>query len=192
VLSVIAYNLGNLWRRLVLPKRIGHWSLTSLQQRLVMTGGRLVKHARYYWLLLAESHLTRRLFGAMIGWIESLPLPSGLSPQPAGENLEKQARGRAGGLRNRMGNGSRCRLTPSRRRTPGCQMARWHLECQIAFANGPEGFILLWLRMPKWKSWLGRFAQASEIASAIAFLASDGVSFLTGTCLMADGGYTAL
>jgi len=76
-LSVIAYNLGNLWRRLVLPKRVGHWSLTSLQQRLVKTGGRLVKHARYYWLLLAESHLTRRLFGAMVGRIESLPLPAG-------------------------------------------------------------------------------------------------------------------
>src|SRR5665811_736296 len=45
-LSVIAYNLGNLWRRLVLPKRIEKWSLTSLQQRLVKTGGRLVKHAR--------------------------------------------------------------------------------------------------------------------------------------------------
>jgi Transposase DDE domain group 1 len=41
-LRVIAYNLGNLWRRLVLPKRIDHWSLTSLQQRLVKTGGRLV------------------------------------------------------------------------------------------------------------------------------------------------------
>jgi hypothetical protein len=26
-----------------------------------------MKHARYYWLLLAESHLTRRLFGAMLG-----------------------------------------------------------------------------------------------------------------------------
>ena len=63
-LSVLAYNLGNLWRRLVLPKRIDTWSLTSLQQRLVKTGGRLVKHARYYWLFLAESHLTRRLFGA--------------------------------------------------------------------------------------------------------------------------------
>jgi len=33
---------------------------------LVKTGGRLVKHARYYWLLLAESGLTRRLFGAMV------------------------------------------------------------------------------------------------------------------------------
>src|SRR3989442_899109 len=76
-LSVIAYNLGNLSRRLVLPRRIANWSLTSMQQRLVKTGGRLVKHARYYWLLLAESHLTRRLFGAMVGRIEALPLPAG-------------------------------------------------------------------------------------------------------------------
>ena len=37
-LSLIAYNLGNLWRRLVLPKKIENWSLTSLQQRLVKTG----------------------------------------------------------------------------------------------------------------------------------------------------------
>ena len=51
-LTIIAYNLGNLWR--VLPQRIEKWSLTSLQQRLVKTGGRLVKHVRYYWLLLAE------------------------------------------------------------------------------------------------------------------------------------------
>ena len=66
-LSVLAYNLGNLWRRLVLPPRVKRWSLTSLQQRLVKTGGRLVKHARYYWLLLEEGHLTQRLFGEMRG-----------------------------------------------------------------------------------------------------------------------------
>jgi hypothetical protein len=76
-LSVIAYNLGNLWRRLALPLRVGNWSLTSLQQRLVKTGGRLLKHARYYWLLLAEGHLTRRLFGAMVRRIEALTLPAG-------------------------------------------------------------------------------------------------------------------
>ena len=58
-------------------KRIEKWSLTSLQQRLVKTGGRLVKHARYYWLLLAESHLTRRLFASMVRRIELLPLPAG-------------------------------------------------------------------------------------------------------------------
>jgi hypothetical protein len=54
-LSVMAYNLGNLWRRLVLPKRIDNWSLSSLPKRLVKTGGRLVKRARYYWLMLAEN-----------------------------------------------------------------------------------------------------------------------------------------
>jgi len=39
-LSLIAYNLGKLWRRLVLPKKIANWPLTSLQPRLVKTGGR--------------------------------------------------------------------------------------------------------------------------------------------------------
>jgi len=76
-LSLLAYNLGNLWRRLVLPKRIEKWFLTSLQQRLVKTAGRLIKHARYYWLLLAESHLTRRLFGTMVQRIAALPVESG-------------------------------------------------------------------------------------------------------------------
>ena len=76
-LSVLAYNLGNLWRRLVLPRRIDNWSLTSLQQRLVKTGGRLIKQARYYWLVLAESGLTRRLFGAMVRRIAALSVATG-------------------------------------------------------------------------------------------------------------------
>ena len=76
-LSLIAYNLGNLWRRLALPARVENWSLTSLQQRLVKTGGRLIKHARYYCLLLAESHLTRRLFTGMLRKITALPSPAG-------------------------------------------------------------------------------------------------------------------
>jgi hypothetical protein len=38
-LSLIAYNLGNLWRRLALSATVENWSLTSLQQRLVKTGG---------------------------------------------------------------------------------------------------------------------------------------------------------
>jgi hypothetical protein len=61
----------------VLPKRIDNWSLTSLQQRFVKTGGRLIKHARYYWLLLAESYLTRRLFGAIVRRIAALPVATG-------------------------------------------------------------------------------------------------------------------
>jgi len=63
--------------RLALLNRIRNWSLTSLQQRLVKTGGRLVKHARYYWLLLAEGHLNRRLFGSMVRMITALPQPDG-------------------------------------------------------------------------------------------------------------------
>jgi hypothetical protein len=39
--------------------------------------GGQVKHARYYWLLLAESHLTRRLFGSMLRRIAVLSLPAG-------------------------------------------------------------------------------------------------------------------
>ena len=72
LLGVIAYNLGNLLRRLVLPLAIQSWSLTSLQQRLFKTGGRLIRHARYFILQLAESHLTPRLFGQIRGRIERL------------------------------------------------------------------------------------------------------------------------
>jgi len=73
------FRSGARWGRLVLPSRIEKWSLSSLQQRLVKTGGRLTKHARDYWLLLADGHLTRRLFGAMVRRIEALPVPAGWS-----------------------------------------------------------------------------------------------------------------
>ena len=64
-------------RWLVLRSKIENWSLTSLQQPLVKTGGRLINHARHYWRLLAEGHLTRRLFGSMVRRIEALPVPTG-------------------------------------------------------------------------------------------------------------------
>ena len=41
-LFIMAYNLGNFLRRLVLPEAMQHWSLTSLQTRMIKTGGRLV------------------------------------------------------------------------------------------------------------------------------------------------------
>ncbi len=72
LLGVIAYNLGNLLRRLVLPVAIQSWSLTSLQQRLFKTGGRLIRHARYFVLQLAESHLTGSLFRQILGRIGRL------------------------------------------------------------------------------------------------------------------------
>jgi hypothetical protein len=69
-----------IWDRgAALPSRMHwfkDWSLTSLQQRLIKTGGRLVKHARYYWLLLAEGLLTRGRFASMLRRITLLPLPA--------------------------------------------------------------------------------------------------------------------
>jgi DDE family transposase len=72
LMGVIAYNLGNLLRRLALPLAIQNWSLTSLQQRIFKTGGRLIRHARYFTLQLAESYLTRPLFRQIVARIERL------------------------------------------------------------------------------------------------------------------------
>ena len=38
------------------------------------TGGRPIEHARYHWLLLDESDLTRPLFGAMVRWKMKIPV----------------------------------------------------------------------------------------------------------------------
>jgi hypothetical protein len=72
LLGVIASKLGNLLRRLALPRAVQSWSLTSLQQRLFKTGGRLIRHAQYFILQLAESHLTRHLFRQILAHIERL------------------------------------------------------------------------------------------------------------------------
>ena len=60
-LFVLAYNLGNFLRRLALPESMKHWSLTSLQTRLIKTGGRLVLHARRLVFQLAEVLVTREM-----------------------------------------------------------------------------------------------------------------------------------
>jgi DDE family transposase len=65
----IAYNLGNPLGRLVPPLFIQRWSLTRLQQRLFKTGGRLITHAGYFTLQLAESHLKVSLFQQILGQV---------------------------------------------------------------------------------------------------------------------------
>jgi len=65
-LFILAYNLGNFFRRLALPEAIKRWSLTSVQTRLIKTGGRLVRRARRLVFQLAEVMVTREMFHEML------------------------------------------------------------------------------------------------------------------------------
>ena len=56
-LFVLAYNLGNFLRRLCLPKAVKHWSLRSVQVKLIKMGGRLVRHSRWLIFQLWISHI---------------------------------------------------------------------------------------------------------------------------------------
>jgi len=65
-LHVLAYNLGNFLRRLALPGKIKHWSLTTLREKLIKTGARMVRHARYVTFQMAEVAVPRELYRAML------------------------------------------------------------------------------------------------------------------------------
>ena len=71
---ILAYNLGNFLRRLVLPEPMKHGSLTSLQTRMIKTGGRLVRHARKLVFQLAEVLVTREMLGGILERIVRLRL----------------------------------------------------------------------------------------------------------------------
>ena len=75
-LFIMAYNLGNFLRRLVLPESMKHWSLTSLQTRMIKTGGRLVRHPRRLVFQLAEVLVTREMLTGIlerISWLRLAP-----------------------------------------------------------------------------------------------------------------------
>ena len=76
-LFVLTYNLGNFLRRLALPESMKHWSLTSLQTRLIKTGGRLVLHARRLVFQLAEVLVTREMLTGILERISRLRLAPG-------------------------------------------------------------------------------------------------------------------
>ena len=76
-LFVMAYNLGNFLRRLALPESMKHWSLTSLQTRMIKTGGRLARHARRLVFQLAEVLATREMLGWILERITQLRLAPG-------------------------------------------------------------------------------------------------------------------
>ena len=75
-LFVLAYNLGNFFRRFALPKEISTWSLTSMKERVIKVGARLVMHARRLVFQMAEVSLTRGLFSRILERIRQLePVP---------------------------------------------------------------------------------------------------------------------
>ena len=71
-LFVLAYNLGNFLRRLCLPKAVKHWSLRSVQVKLIKMGGRLVRHSRRLIFQLSEVSVPRRLFQGVLDRIGRL------------------------------------------------------------------------------------------------------------------------
>jgi hypothetical protein len=76
-LFVLAYNLGNFLRQAVLPQAVRHWTLTTLREKLIKIGAKVVRHARQVIFQMAEVAIPRELFRAIlerIGWLR-LPPP---------------------------------------------------------------------------------------------------------------------
>jgi hypothetical protein len=74
-LHALAYNLANFLRTLATPELIERWSLTSLRERLIKTGARLVRHARYAVFQFAEAALPREVFAGVLDLINGLRGP---------------------------------------------------------------------------------------------------------------------
>ena len=71
----LAYNLGNFLRRLALPRSVKHWSLTTLREKLIKIGAKVVAHSRYIIFQMAEVAVPKRLFRAILERIRRLRLP---------------------------------------------------------------------------------------------------------------------
>ncbi len=78
-LHALAYNLANFMRTLALPKEVEHWSLTTLREKLVKIGAKVVRHGRYVTFQLAEVAVPRELFRKILSLIDDLrrrPVPA--------------------------------------------------------------------------------------------------------------------
>ena len=68
------------WRKktLGLPQKVEHWSLTTLREKLVKIGAKIVRHGRYVTFQLVEVAIPRSLFADILRLINGLrpaPLP---------------------------------------------------------------------------------------------------------------------
>ena len=78
-LHALAYNLANFMRTLALPEEVAHWSLTTLREKLVKIGAKVVRHGRYVTFQLAEVGVPKSLFEKILGLIDDLrrrPVPA--------------------------------------------------------------------------------------------------------------------
>ena len=71
-LFALAYNLGNFLRRLALPVGVKHWSLTTLREKLIKIGAKVVHHARSVVFRMAEVAIPRELFRLILTRIRRL------------------------------------------------------------------------------------------------------------------------
>ena len=74
-LHALAYHLANFLRTIATPEAIAAWSRTSLRERLIKTGTRLVEHARYAIFQMAEAGLPRPVFNGILALINGLRGP---------------------------------------------------------------------------------------------------------------------
>ena len=75
-LHALAYNLANFLRTLTLPEAVSHWSMTTLRDRLVKIGARIVRHGRSITFQMAEVMVPRTLFQQILDAIAALrPAP---------------------------------------------------------------------------------------------------------------------
>jgi hypothetical protein len=71
-LHALAYNLANFLRTLTLPDDVKHWSLTTLRDRLVKIGAKIVRHGRLIAFQMAEVMVPRALFRQILAAITAL------------------------------------------------------------------------------------------------------------------------
>jgi hypothetical protein len=74
-LHALAYNLANFMRTLALPRAMAHWSLTTLREKLVKIGAKMVRHGRYVTFQVAEVAVSGRMFGQILAQIVRLRAP---------------------------------------------------------------------------------------------------------------------
>ena len=70
----MAYNLANFMRTLALPVEIEQWSMTTLRDRLVKIGAKIVRHSRSITFQMAEVMVPRGLFEKILSAIAALRL----------------------------------------------------------------------------------------------------------------------